>query len=276
MDDFDELNELEKDKDNEETLTDESENLDTSIDELEDELEGKQKEEVPLSLDELEEAVQGKGEETEEDTPMESIVEVETLYNFNTLKYTNMYVIRVKRKSQLISIIMAAITFGIAIALLIYGLINGATSNYWIAGLIFLLGCWTLYNVLTEEKKIDKQLKKYFLTHQPFVQKFLINNDKVRVEVVNDGKVQRGDYPWAYVQSIDMTPEYIFLFTNNGAPLVITRKEESFLKGDKETLDNLIKEQASIKPFKFYDKVVCKNLPNQEPVSIDDEKDDNE
>ena len=283
MDDFKELEEqTEKevveeleDKKDEELSLEEKSSIDkkSSIDDLEDELEGKVKEEEPLTEDELEDALEGKNVSVaEEDTPMESIVEVETLYNFRTLKYTNMYVIRVKRRSTIISLILTIVTFGIAIALLVYGLINKAVSNYWISGLIFLLGCWTLFNVLTEEKKIDKQLKKYFTTHQPFTQKFLINHDKVRVEVTTDGETRRGDYPWAYVQSIDMTKEYIFLFTNNGAPLVIDRKESAILKGDAQTLDELIKEEASLKPFKFYDKPVCKHLDDIDyPVTIEDE-----
>lgn len=280
MDDFKELEE-EKVESIEEQIEEKDETElkeeDNDIENLEDELTGKVKEDKPLSEEELEDAIAGKDTEVaEEDTPMESIVETETLYNFKTLKYTNMYVIRVKRKSLLISLIMACVTFAIAVALLVYGIINKAVTNYWISGLIFLLGCWTLFNILTEEKKIDKQLLRYFSTHKPFTQKFMINHDKVRVEVNTDGKVNRGDYPWAYVSSIDMTPEYIFLFTNNGAPLVISRSEEAILKGDKETLEALIKEEASLKPFKFYDKPVCKNLNDiTYPATMEDDNDNN-
>lgn len=271
MDDLKEFEELNEDKEKE---SNEETKVDNEIDDLEDELEGKVKEEAPLTEDELEDAIDGKNDSvSEEETPMESIVEVQTLYNFKTLKYTNMYVIRVKRRSVIISLVLTVVTFAIAIALLVYGIINKTTSNYWISGLIFLLGFWTLFNILTEEKKIDRQLKRYFQAHKPFTQKFLINHDKVRVEVTIDGQTNRGDYPWAYVQSIDMTPEYIFLFTNSGAPLVIDRSESSILKGDSTTLDELIKEEASLKPFKFYNKPVCKNLNDIEyPATIDDEE----
>ena len=71
-----------------------------------------------------------------------------------------------------------------------------------------------LYNILTEERRIDKQLKKYFQTHTPLKNKFLVNNEKIRIIASNETGTHTADYPWAYVQSIDIIPEYVFLFVN--------------------------------------------------------------
>lgn len=262
-------------EDEKELLNDEIETKEESLDEnkddaeqdLEDLVEEKEK---PLDEDELSSAVE-RGDEYEEseNTPMDAIVEIETKYDYKTLKYTNMYVIRVKRKSRITNFVMmiASILLGTYIG--IWG------GKYFYFGIVLgVLGLWMLYNILSEEHRIDKQLKKHFLTRSPLIQTFLINDDKVRVIAQIGEKTQTADYPWAYVQSIDVIPEYIFLFVNGGAPLVLDSSATAFKKGTMEELRNILKEEASLKPYKFYEKKFFKNhnFDIEYPVTLEEKE----
>ena len=263
---FDEEKELLENNENNESSEDESKKED-----LEDLLMEKDK---PLDEDELSDAVE-KGEEYEEseNTPMNSIVEAETAYDYRALKYVNMYVVRVKRKSQITSIIM------MVLALAAGAYIGFFVTKYFYFGIILgVLGLWMLYNILTEERRIDKQLKKYFQTHKPLKNKFLVNNEKIRVIASTETKTHTADYPWAYVQSIDIIPEYVFLFVNGSTPLVFDTRSVAFTKGTIEEFNKILKEQASLKPCKYYDKKFFKNtnFDIEYPVTLEEPKEKEE
>lgn len=219
-------------------------------------------------------------EQTEELPPMEPIVEVATTYDYKALKYCNMYIIKVKRKSMLIYLIMSLISFAIG-GVFIYNSIKNGDSNYIFGIIIAILGIWTLSSLFTEESKIDKSLINYFRTHAPFTQKFSFDNEKIRVSAFLDGEEKVADYDWAYIQEIVALPEYFFLFLNGGTPIIIDRNVESIVSGTTEDLENLIREQASLKPFVQYDKPLVKKMVNvtyyvkpEEPV--EEQKEENE
>ena len=234
----------------------EEETKEESVDDKKDDLEDLALDkEVPMDKDELEDSLEhGDASEDNVDAPMESIIEVETEYNYRTLKYTNMYVIRVHRKSWITSLVITLLTFAATAYILI-----AARSYFYFAIIMGLLGLFMVYNMLTEERRIDKQLKKYFAQHSPLKQKFLVNEDKIRVIATVGEKTQTADYPWAYIQSIEVIPEYIFLFVNTGSPLVFDTKDSAFTKGTKEEFNAILKEQATLKPYKFYDKKFFRN-----------------
>lgn len=229
-------------------------------------IEEEKKEELKEQSLQLDESITGeivdKTENTEEENqeetiePMESVVEVDTEYDYKTLKYCNMYVIRIKRKSRLIYSVMAAISFIIGILCFVFM----EDINRYIGIIIFALGIWTLVSLFTEESKIDKSLETYFKTHAPFVQHFAFNHEKIRVTAIVNGEERTGDYPWAYIQEIHAIPEYFFLFLNGGTPIVIDRDSTKITKGTTEDLEQIIKEQTALKPFNQYDGVLVKNL----------------
>ena len=199
-------------------------------------------------------------EDEEEKLPeMTPIVEVETTYDYKVLKYCNMYVIRVKRKSLLINLIMALVCIAIG-GLILYSSLKNQNNNWIFAAMTFVLSAWVIFSIFTEEKRIDKSLVKYFSTHTPVKQKFSFDNERIRITAVINGEEKQADYPWAYVTEIHAIPEYFFLFINGGAPIVIDRSEESIITGTTEDLENLIREECSLKPFKSYTKPLVKHL----------------
>ena len=211
-----------------------------------------------LALDENE----NKEEQEEEKLPeMTPIVEVETTYDYKVLKYCNMYVIKVKRKSLIINLIMALVCLGIG-GLILYSSIKNQNNNYIFSIMTFLLACWVIFSMFTEEKRIDKSLVNYFKTHAPVKQKFSFDNERIRITANVNGEERQADYPWAYITEIHAIPEYFFLFINGGAPIVIDRNEENVVTGTLQDLEDLIRNAASLKPFKSYDKPLVKHLAN--------------
>ena len=215
-------------------------------------------------------------EEVEELPEMTPIVEVETTYDYKVLKYCNMYVIRVKRKSLLINLIMALVCIAIG-GLILYSSLKNQNNNYIFSIMTFVLSAWVIFSIFTEEKRIDKSLVKYFSTHAPVKQKFSFDNERIRISAVINGEEKQADYPWAYVTEIHAIPEYFFLFINGGAPIVIDRSAEAIVTGTTEDLENLIREECSLKPFKSYTKTLVKHLADVTyPVETFEETSDNE
>lgn len=195
-------------------------------------------------------------EATDELPPMEVIAEVETTYDYRTLKYCNMYILKVKRKSTLIYSIMAAVCLIVAIV----SFIRMEGNGKWLSLIIAFLGLWTFKNIFTEEAKVDKSLQNFFRTNAPFTQRFAFDRERIRVIAMVDGEEKQADYPWPYIQEIHMIPEFFILFLNGGTPVIIDRDESKLLKGTKEELEQIIREQSVLKPFKSYDKPFVKKM----------------
>ena len=211
-----------------------------------------------LALDDSENKEEPEEEKLPEMTP---IVEVETTYDYKVLKYCNMYVIKVKRKSLIINLIMALVCLGIG-GLILYSSIKNQNNNYIFSIMTLLLAGWVIFSMFTEEKRIDKSLVNYFKTHAPVKQKFSFDNERIRITANVNGEERQADYPWAYITEIHAIPEYFFLFINGGAPIVIDRNEENVVTGTLQDLEDLIRNAASLKPFKSYDKPLVKHLAN--------------
>lgn len=195
-------------------------------------------------------------ETTDELPPMEVIAEVETTYDYRTLKYCNMYILKVKRKSTLIYSIMAAVCLIVAIV----SFIRMEGNGKWLSLIIAFLGLWTFKNIFTEEAKVDKSLQNFFRTNAPFTQRFAFDRERIRVTAMVDGEEKQADYPWPYIQEIHMIPEFFILFLNGGTPVIIDRDPSKLLKGTKEELEQIIREQSTLKPFKSYDKPFVKKM----------------
>lgn len=256
-------------------------NENKSVEEKEEQLEPVEvvetKEEESLELEPALE--EGQEEKVEEMNP---IVEVETTYDYRVLKYCNMYVIKIKRHSTMINLVMAILTIAIG-GLILYSSIKNHNSNYIISILTFALSGWVIFSIFNEEKRIDKTLVNYFKTNAPVKQKFSFDNEKIRITANIKGEERLADYPWAYVTEIHAIPEYFFLFVNGGSPIVIDRNPEAIVTGTMEDLENLIREQCSLKPFKQYLKPFVKHMADvtyytpvvEESVETEEPKEEN-
>lgn len=191
------------------------------------------------------------GEENKEEAPqeeeeMETIIECYTDYNYKARKTCQMYFLNVKSRFKLYNIIMVIVCMGIYI----YSLF---IKNYIISVIAILSVAYLLYSFITQEKKVDKAIINFMKQNPSFRMNYYINDEKIKMTQVIDGKEETGNIPWAYVQEVHYTDEYYFLYLQ-GATLIIDRNEECITKGDKETLDELIKKACELKPLKYYNK----------------------
>ena len=194
----------------------------------------------------VEEVVEGEVVEEEKEEVMETLIECYTDYNYKARKTCQMYFLNVKSHFKIYNIVMAVVCLGLAI----YSLF---VKNYFIAIVGGVALIYLLYSFLTQEKKVDKAIIKFMQNNPSFRMNYYINEEKIRMTQEIDGKEQKGDIPWAYVNEIHYTDEYYFLYLQ-GATLIIDRNEECLTKGTKEDLDNLIKKICELKPLKYYNK----------------------
>ncbi len=206
-----------------------------------------EKNEVVEGEDEVKEAVEGEiVEEEKKEEVMETIIECYTDYNYKARKTCQMYFLNVKSHFKIYNIVMAIVCLGLGI----YSLV---VKNYFIAIVGVLALIYLLYSFLTQEKKVDKAIIKFMQNNPSFRMNYYINEEKIRMTQEIDGKEQKGDVPWAYVNEIHYTDEYYFLYLQ-GATLIIDRNEECITKGSKAELDELIKKICELKPLKYYNK----------------------
>ena len=189
-----------------------------------------------------------------EPTPMESVVELSTEYNYRSQKFCQLYRMRIKGKSRIINSIMALALIGVGV--FIY--INTTNLIYLLISLLFTIS--PIYNIVCEERRIDKFLVKYFESHPKFTLNYLINEETIRFTQVVDGEEKWADIPWAYVNEVHAVPEYYFLYLNGGNMFILDRNEECLTKGTKKDLDDLILKVTELKPLTVYNKPYCKNF----------------
>ena len=261
-----------KDLDNKELETQENKNLDMELSDKTDDI-------TEFSG----EVVEGENPEVvaePEPTPMESIVELSTEYNYRSQKFCQLYRMRIKGKSRLINGIMILALLGIGVFLFI----NNKNYIYLLIPLLFMIS--PVYNIVCEEKRIDKFLVKYFETHPKFNLNYQIDEETIRFTQFVDGEEKWADIPWAYVTEVHAVPEYYFLYLNGGNMFILDRNEECLTKGTKKDLDDLILKVTEFKPLKVYNKPYCTNFVevtyfvpetnNQEDTyNVNDNNDDN-
>ena len=175
-----------------------------------------------------------------------------TTLDFRALKVANLYVMRVKKKTPIVFGVLGLICFGAAVW-------SFLTPDNMVLGFIFiLLGGYSIVSVITEEKKVDQSLKKYFSTNPAMTQYIGLDENNVTICVRAGETLQKAQYDWAYVQEANVLKDYIMLFLNGGVPVIINRNEESMIEGSLSELEELIKEKCEYKPYKVYDKALYK------------------
>ena len=189
-----------------------------------------------------------------EPTPMESVVELSTEYNYRSQKFCQLYRMRIKGKSRIINSVFALALIGIGV----FTYIKTTNLIFLIISLVVTIS--PIYNIVCEERRIDKFLVKYFETHPKFTLNYLINEETIRFTQVVDGEEKWADIPWAYVNEVHAVPEYYFLYLNGGNMFILDRNEECLTKGTKKDLDDLILKVTELKPLTVYNKPYCKNF----------------
>lgn len=185
-----------------------------------------------------------------------SSYKVKTKIDFKALKYANLYLMKVKRKSYLIfSVLCAACVFGA-----VYSAVTGGMNNIIFIVIFALFAVYAVYSMLTFEKKVDNSLLKYFASNAPITQYIGIDENNISICLKGQDKLEKVTYDWAYVNEVNELNEYYLLFLSGGMPIIIKRDSECVMEGTMEEIEALIKEKAALKPYKVYTKELVKNF----------------
>lgn len=185
-----------------------------------------------------------------------SSYKVKTKIDFKALKYANLYLMKVKRKSYLIfSVLCAACVFGA-----VYSALTGGMDNIIFIVIFALFAVYAVYSMLTFEKKVDNSLLKYFASNAPITQYIGIDENNISICLKGQDKLEKVTYDWAYVNEVNELNEYYLLFLSGGMPIIIKRDSECVIEGTMEKIEALIKEKAALKPYKVYTKELVKNF----------------
>ena len=176
-----------------------------------------------------------------------------TKLDFRTLKYCNLFLIKYRRKAYIWFIVTAVLSLGIAV----YDILVIKSQYRMFAVLSILFVAYSLYQMLTVEKKLDTSLSRFFQNRQVSSQIVEVDSEKITVTRSLDPN-HPVTYEWAYISEIDEMPQFYMLLVGKSAPIIIDRSPENVMEGSLETLDAIIREKTSSKPYKFVTKDIVK------------------
>lgn len=185
-------------------------------------------------------------------------IKIKTKYDYKTMKYLNLYLMKYKRKTVLLYIVLIVMALGAGTYLFLSSLGSETGPNYLWPVLFGVIALYTVYQLLSIEKSLDKHLKNYFQT-KPLLEVTIELNEENVIETISTRPNEAQKYDWAFVQAIDEIPGYYFLFMNNNTPIVLDKSEDALLEGSFEDLAALIKEKCETKPYKFVNKEIVKH-----------------
>lgn len=178
-----------------------------------------------------------------------------TKYDYRTMMYSNVYIVKYKRKTMLMYIVMLLVVLGFGI----YNLISQFNSENpsFIFPVIFLLfAVYIAFQGLNVEKNLDKQIRNFFKGKEVMVQENYINDENIIIKRKDDEPIK---IDWIQIQEIHEIPQFYLLFINPNSPLIIEKNPESFKMGTLSELKAIIDEKASMKPYKKLDKEIIKH-----------------
>ena len=219
-----------------------------------------QKELEKQVLDEINEESAAGEETVESDAVNEEVLEagerkvvVKLNVDYRTLKYYNLYVLKHVRKFYLLYAIFLALLIGGGV----YAVI---VKTYIVAALMGVFALYLVYQMLSIEKTIDRQLTSHFMRRRPQVQEYTFTDQGIKVVPAEGGDPI--EYEWVYVTHIYEIPQFYYLYLGK-QPIIVDRNEEMIVEGTKEDLEGIIASQASKKPYKKFEKNILK-----EPVEF--------
>jgi len=173
--------------------------------------------------------------------------------DYRTLKYYNVYVLKYVRKFYwLYAIFLLLLAGG-----LVYSII---VKTYIVVALMAVFALYLVYQMLSIEKTIDRQLTAHFMRRRPQVQTYTFTDEGITIDPADGGDPI--NYEWVYVTHIYQIPQFYYLYLGK-QPIIVDRNEDMIIEGTKEDLDGIIATQATKKPFKSLDKNILK-----EPVEF--------
>lgn len=220
------------------------------------ELSDSQEETAPSEDDLEKKALENILEDVEE---RKVIVKNVTSFDYRTMKYLNLYIIKYKKKSFILYLVFSALTIGVAIYSFIDSYLNSEQPDFIFPIIFLLFAIYMLYQGITIEKALDKQLVNFFKSKQVTVQN--AEFDEENLYIARGTKFEMGEavkIDWVTVNEIHELPQYYYLFVGNN-PIVIDKNPETFVEGTFEDFQTLIKEKITTRKYKKIDKDILKN-----------------
>lgn len=199
-------------------------------------------------------------------------VKVRTKFDYRAMKYLNLYLLKYKRKTFLMYGVLIALAIGFGAYLFI------SNPNDIIWPIVFaLVVVYTIYQMFSIERNLDKQLANFFNTRPVIEQIIELSSEKLTI-TVSTRPNEPVDYDWAYIGEIVEIPEYYFLFVNGNNPIILDKEN---VEGSLEDLEAIINEKSQMKPYKKLDKEIAKRPityvhPDIQVVTEEESKDAHE
>ena len=186
-----------------------------------------------------------------------------TKYDYRTMMYSNVYIVKYKRKTMLMYIVMLLIVLGLGIWNLVIQ-INAEKPSYIFPIIFLLFAVYILFQGLNVEKNLDRQIKNFFKGREVVSQENYINDDMIVIKRGNDDPIK---IDWIQIQEIHEIPQFYMLFINPNSPIIVDKNPENMLEGTVNELKAIVDEKAKVKPYKKLDKnIVKRSFDNNEEI----------
>lgn len=186
---------------------------------------------------------------------MDKKVKVKNIIDFRTMKYFYMYNLKSKNFLVIYSI-FAALCLVLAGVALGVPLIKKETVDWFLPAALAAFSVYLLYTVMTIEKKIDTNITNHFISRRPSEQILTIDEEGVTVSYGSDIE-NPVTFEWLMITKIHEIPQFYYMFS--GKQLILIDKDpNAFIEGDIETLEEIMKAQIAVKPYKKITKELVK------------------
>lgn len=212
-------------------------------------------------LEENKEEVIEESSVEEVEVPLEKeaiLIKNATAFDYRTMKYLNVYILKYKKKSFLVYLIFSLVTLGVAVYSFVNSLLNDEKVEFVFPILFVLFAAYMLYQGLSIEKSLDKQLVNFFRGKEITIQEIEIGEENLYV--ARGTKYEMGEavkIDWVNINEIHELPGYYYLFMGNN-PIVIDKNPDTYLVGTAEEMDSLIQEKAQSRKYVKIDKEIIK------------------
>lgn len=179
-----------------------------------------------------------------------------TEYDYHTMKSFNMYNMTYRKHFRIVYIIMGLLAFGFA-GFTCYRALTAeelSIMSLVLVGIFVLFGVYFIYQSISFEKTIDKNIQMHFYRNPKVVKlNIKVTEKEVTLQVIGNKEGEPYPYDWAYVTEIVEVNDYFFLYVQK-QPIIICKDPNKVVEGDYDTLVSIIMEKTSTKPYKKIEK----------------------
>ena len=211
-------------------------------------------ENTEVEEEKVEEEVESKEEIKEEYTGPTVVTTTE--YDYRTMKSFNMYNMTYRKHFRIVYIIMGLLAFGFG-GFTCYRALSAeelSIMSFVLVGIFVLFGVYFIYQSISFEKTIDKNIQMHFYRNPKVVKlNITVTENEVTLQVVGAKTGEPYPYDWAYVTEIVEVNDYFFLYVQK-QPIIICKDPNRVTEGDYDTLVSIIMEKTATKPYKKIEK----------------------